>query len=76
MILKCSNNAMANIKRLAMLKMGNLSSIYEQGLIDQKIEKSINLPIFTRNDDMRFYNLAIPTYQASNFVEKPLLLND
>ncbi|MFD2166442.1 COG3014 family protein [Thalassotalea euphylliae] len=53
---------------------GQLVVIYEQGLIDAKVEKSLRLPIFTSGNDMRFYSVAIPSYEVSNFVEKPLLL--
>lgn len=54
---------------------GNVVVIYEQGLIDERIEKGINLPIFTRHDDFRTFNLALPSYSANTLPEQPLVLN-
>lgn len=44
-------------------KMGQLVILIEQGIIASKQETSINLPIFTSHNDIRFYSLALPSYQ-------------
>lgn len=36
--------------------------VFEQGLIPEKIESRIDLPIFTSRNDMRFYSVAMPSY--------------
>lgn len=54
---------------------GKVVVIYEQGLIDERIEKCINLPIFTRHDDFRTFNLALPSYSANRLPEQPLVLS-
>ncbi|WP_211342246.1 COG3014 family protein [Litorilituus sediminis] len=42
---------------------GNLIVITEHGIIENKSEFSLNLPIFTSHDDMRFYSFSVPTYK-------------
>ncbi|MFT5004343.1 MAG: hypothetical protein ACI952_002705 [Flavobacteriales bacterium] len=42
---------------------GQLVILVEQGIIPSKQEVSINLPIFTSHNDMRFYSVALPSYQ-------------
>ena len=42
---------------------GQLVVLVEQGIIPSKQEVSINLPIFTSRNDMRFYSVALPSYQ-------------
>ena len=42
---------------------GNLIVITEHGIIENKSEFSLNLPIFTSQDDMRFYSFSVPTYR-------------
>jgi hypothetical protein len=42
---------------------GQLVVLVEQGIIPSKQEISIHLPIFTSHNDMRFYSLALPSYQ-------------
>ncbi len=54
---------------------GQLVVIYEQGLVDAKIEKSVRLPIFTSNNDMRFYSVSIPSYSARSQSLAPLTLS-
>ncbi|PKI13787.1 COG3014 family protein [Colwellia sp. 12G3] len=44
-------------------KSGQLVVLVEQGIIPSKQEVSIHLPIFTSHDDMRFYSVALPSYQ-------------
>ncbi|WP_286261528.1 COG3014 family protein [Thalassotalea atypica] len=53
---------------------GQLVIIYEQDLIDARIEKGVNLPIFTRHNDFRTFNLALPSYQPTVTPAKPLVL--
>lgn len=54
---------------------GQLVVIYEQGLVDAKIEKSVRLPIFTSSNDMRFYSVSIPSYSARSQSLAPLTLS-
>jgi len=42
---------------------GQLVVLIEQGIIASKQEVSIHLPIFTSHNDIRFYSLALPSYQ-------------
>jgi len=42
---------------------GQLVVLVEQGIIPNKQEVSIHLPIFTSHNDMRFYSVALPSYQ-------------
>lgn len=44
-------------------KAGQLVILVEQGIIASKKEVSIHLPIFTSHGDMRFYSVALPSYQ-------------
>lgn len=54
---------------------GQLVVIYEQDLIDSRVEQAVNLPIFTRHNDFRAFSFSLPTYRATSFVAKPLILN-
>ncbi|AAZ26725.1 COG3014 family protein [Colwellia psychrerythraea] len=49
--------------RKSLTKSGQLVVLVEQGIIPSKQEVSIHLPIFTSHNDMRFYSLALPSYQ-------------
>ena len=49
--------------RQSLTKSGQLVVLVEQGIIPSKQEVSIHLPIFTSHNDMRFYSLALPSYQ-------------
>jgi len=49
--------------RQNLTKGGQLVVLVEQGIIPSKQEVSIHLPIFTSHNDMRFYSLALPSYQ-------------
>lgn len=42
---------------------GRLVILYEQDLITPKDELMLRLPIYTSSGDMRFYSIALPTYQ-------------
>ena len=41
---------------------GQLVIISEHGIINNKQEVSFNLPVFTHNNNMRFYSVALPRY--------------
>jgi len=43
-------------------KSGQLVIISEHGIINHKQEVSFNLPVFTHNNTMRFYSVALPRY--------------
>jgi hypothetical protein len=42
---------------------GQVVILYEQGLIAEKQEVKLNVPIFTRHNDMRFFSFALPVYR-------------
>jgi hypothetical protein len=44
-------------------KSGQLVFLIEQGIIASKQEVAIHLPIFTQQSDIRFYSVAVPSYQ-------------
>lgn len=48
--------------------------VFEQGLAPQKVESRIDLPIFTSRDEMRFYSVAMPSYNDNYANHSPLLL--
>jgi uncharacterized protein len=54
---------------------GEVVIIVEQGVINAKQEQSINLPIFTRSNDARFFSFALPVYSGSLSQYKPLALH-
>ncbi|MCO4798034.1 MAG: hypothetical protein KC484_02385 [Colwelliaceae bacterium] len=54
---------------------GQLVILYEQGLVNKKQEKKLNLPLYTRHDDMRFFSFSLPVYQSINQVNQPLYLH-
>jgi len=45
------------------IKSGQLVILVEQGIINSKQEVTLSLPIFTSHGDVRFYNVALPSYQ-------------
>lgn len=47
----------------ALTPSGQLVILVEQGIINSKQEVSIHLPIFTSHGDVRFYSVALPSYQ-------------
>lgn len=47
---------------------GEVVVIIEQGLVPQKDEFVLRLPIYTSRGDARFYSLAMPVYKDSAFV--------
>jgi len=44
-------------------KQGQVIFIVENGIVAAKQEIAINLPIFTSHNNMRFYSVALPSYQ-------------
>lgn len=53
-------------------KLGHVVIIIENGIINAKQEISLNLPIFTNHGDLRFYSLALPSYQNDLKFYSPL----
>lgn len=54
---------------------GDLVIIFEQGLIDSRVEQTTNLPIFTRHNDFRTFGFSLPSYHANVAAKTPLELN-
>lgn len=58
---------------------GQVVILHEQGLVAEKQEVKLNLPLFTRHNDMRFFNFSLPVYQHAfqeeNQNTQPLRLN-
>lgn len=53
-------------------EQGSIVVIFEQGLISAKQELSVNLPIFTRHNDMRFFSFALPAYSNTRNISTSL----
>ncbi|PKG82610.1 hypothetical protein CXF85_14125 [Colwellia sp. 75C3] len=58
-----SSNTLNNRNQENAAQSGQLVVLVEQGIIPSKQEVSIHLPIFTSHNDMRFYSVALPSYQ-------------
>lgn len=56
-------------------KEGSVVVLYEQGAINTKQELRLNLPLFTRDDDMRFYSFSLPVYREASEASQPLYLH-
>jgi len=54
--------------------LGQVVIIVENGIVASKQEISLNLPIVTSHNDMRFYSVALPSYQNHLRVYSPLEL--
>ncbi len=54
---------------------GQVTFIVENGIIAAKKEISISLPIFTSHDNIRFYSVALPSYQNNLKRYSPLRLS-
>ncbi len=61
-----------NIKKQA---QGQVMFIVENGIVASKQEIAVNLPIYTRQGNMRFYSVALPSYQNYLTEYSPLSLN-
>jgi len=46
--------------------MGQVVVIYDQGLVEERDEMLLRLPVYTSNDDMRFYSVSLPVYHKSD----------
>lgn len=55
--------------------VGHVVIFYEQSLVQTKHEATINLPLHTRNNDMRFFNFSLPVYHENEPISEPLMLN-
>ncbi len=53
---------------------GQVIVITENGIVAAKQEIALNLPIFTRHNQMRFYSVALPSYQNYLTSYSPLSL--
>jgi len=53
---------------------GQVVFIIENGIVGAKQQSSLSLPIYTSQNDMRFYNLALPSYQNLLIDYSPLTL--
>jgi hypothetical protein len=53
---------------------GQVVFIIENGIVGAKQQSSLSLPIYTSRNDMRFYNLALPSYQNLLIDYSPLTL--
>jgi hypothetical protein len=49
--------------------------IIEDGIVEAKQEIAINLPIYTSKNNMRFYSVALPSYQNNLATYSPLRVN-
>ncbi|PHR83255.1 MAG: hypothetical protein COA59_13160 [Colwellia sp.] len=53
---------------------GQVIFIIENGIVGAKQQSSLSLPIYTSHGDMRFYSVALPSYQNQLTVYSPLSL--
>ncbi|GHG02281.1 COG3014 family protein [Thalassotalea marina] len=54
------------VEQVSNAKQADVVVFFEQGLVNAKQELAVNLPIFTRHNDMRFFSFALPAYQQSS----------
>lgn len=54
---------------------GQVVFIIENGIVGAKQQSSLSLPIYTSHNDMRFYSLALPSYQNQLINYSPLTLS-
>ncbi|MEW6992013.1 COG3014 family protein [Colwelliaceae bacterium 6441] len=54
---------------------GYVVVIYEQGLVNAKQEARLNLPLYTRHNNMRFFSFSLPVYRLLSHNEQPLVLH-
>ena len=52
---------------------GQVIVLYEQGLVNDKQELALHLPV-SIHDDIRFYNVALPIYENTGVIPQPLTL--
>ncbi|PAJ72954.1 hypothetical protein CJF42_18590 [Pseudoalteromonas sp. NBT06-2] len=46
--------------------IGQVVVMYDQGLVEERDEMVLRLPVYTSKDEMRFYSISLPVYQQSN----------
>jgi hypothetical protein len=56
-------------------ELGQVIFIVENGIVAAQEEIAINLPIFTSQNNMRFYSVALPSYQNHLRTYSPLNIN-
>jgi hypothetical protein len=56
------------------VNQGQIFVIAENGIVAAKQEKAINLPVYTRHNEMRFYSVALPSYENHLNVYSPIAL--
>lgn len=56
-------------------KLSPVLIVFEQGLIPEKVESRIDLPIFTSKNDMRFYSVAMPSYSEGFSQHRSAVVN-
>lgn len=54
---------------------GQVVVVVENGIVAAKQEVSLNLPIYTSHNDMRFYSVALPSYQNYLSTYSPIVLS-
>jgi hypothetical protein len=54
---------------------GELVVLFEQGIVANKHDVSMSLPIYTSHRDVRFYSFSLPVYPNNLPVIRPLTLN-
>ncbi|MBO9491706.1 hypothetical protein J7384_15180 [Endozoicomonas sp. G2_1] len=54
---------------------GYLVVLYEQDLANEKEPLALNLPVFTRRDDVRFFSFALPVYRDDYREPAPLYVH-
>jgi hypothetical protein len=54
---------------------GELVVLFEQGIVANKHDVSMSLPIYTSHRDVRFYSFSLPVYPNNLPIMRPLTLN-
>lgn len=64
-----------NEKQSNIQNFGQVIVFFEQGTVANKQEIDLNLPIYTRHGDLRFFSFALPVYRSENKTQSPLLIS-
>lgn len=51
---------------------GQVAIIVEQGIVNEKHEAAVNLPLYTSSNDLRFFSFALPIYKNEVIENTPL----
>jgi hypothetical protein len=54
---------------------GQVVVIYEQGIVNAKDEAKLNLPLFNKDTDMKFFSFALPVYRGGLAALTPLSID-